>query len=100
MTVEEKSVHNDVMKNRRTVDSLLEGLVFLSSYYQRSMSKEALISGLPMYNRSMNVKDFIDASKRIGLIAKVVKRKLNRISKLAMPVVLILKKTELVSFWI
>jgi len=94
MTEEEKAIHNDVMKNRRTVDSLLEGLVFLSSYYQRSMSKEALISGLPMYNRSMNIKDFIDASKRIGLISKVVERKLNGISKLAMPVILMLKKNR------
>ena len=91
---EQKAIHNDMMKNRRTVDSLLEGLVFLSSYYQRSMSKEALISGLPMYNRSMNIKDFIDASKRIGLIAKVVERRLNGISKLAMPVILMLKKNR------
>ena len=94
MTEEEKAIRNDVMKNRRSVDSLLEGLVFLSSYYQRSMSKEALISGLPMYNRAMNIKDFIDASKRIGLIAKVVERKLNGISKLAMPVILMLKKNR------
>ncbi len=93
-TKEDQSVHNDVLKNRRTVDSLLEGLVFLSSYYQRSMSKEALVSGLPMYNRSMNIKDFIAASKRIGLISKVVERKLNGISKLAMPVVLMLKKNR------
>lgn len=89
---EDKNIQHEMMKDRRTVDSLLEGLVFLSSYYQRSMSKEALISGLPMYNRSMNIKDFISASKRIGLISKVVQRKLNGISKLAMPVVLMLEK--------
>jgi ATP-binding cassette, subfamily C, bacterial LapB len=87
-------IKKEVMKERRTVDSLLESLVFLSSYYQRSTSKEALVTGLPMYNRAMGVSDFITSAKRIDLVSKVVERPLNGISKLALPAVLLLKKNR------
>jgi ATP-binding cassette subfamily C protein LapB len=92
MDQNEVDINNQVMKERRTVDSLLESLVFLSSYYQRSSSKESLITGLPMYNRSMEVSDFIVSAKRIGLVSKVVERNIKGISKLALPAVLLLKK--------
>ena len=94
MNKDEIDIKKEVMKERRTVDSLLESLVFLSSYYQRSTSKEALVTGLPMYNRSMGVSDFITSAKRIGLVSKVVERRLDGISKLALPAVLILKKNR------
>lgn len=90
--IQEQDIKNQVMKDRRTVDSLLESLVFLSTYYQRTASRESLLSGLPIHNKSMGVKDFILSSKRIGLISKVVKRDLEGISKLALPAVLVLKK--------
>ncbi len=90
--IQEQGIKNEVMKDRRTVDSLLESLVFLSTYYQRTASRESLLSGLPIHNKSMTIKDFMLSSKRIGLISKVVTRELKGISKLALPVVLILKK--------
>ena len=90
--IQEQGIKNDVMKDRRTVDSLLESLVFLSTYYQRTASRESLLSGLPIHNKSMTIKDFMLSSKRIGLISKVVTRELKGISKLALPVVLILNK--------
>ncbi len=90
--IEEQQIKNEVMKDRRTVDSLLESLVFLSTYYQRTASRESLLSGLPIHKKSMGVKDFLISSKRIGLISKVVTRELQGISKLALPVVLILNK--------
>ena len=79
--IEEQEIKNEVMKDRRTVDSLLESLVFLSTYYQRTASRESLLSGLPIHNKSMGIKDFILSSKRIGLVSKVVTRELNGISK-------------------
>ncbi len=90
--IQEQGIKNEVMKDRRTVDSLLESLVFLSTYYQRTASRESLLSGLPIHNKSMTIKDFMLSSKRIGLISKVVTRELKGISKLALPVVLILNK--------
>ncbi len=86
------SIKNDVMKERRTVDSLLECLSFIATYYQRNTSKESLVAGLPIHNKSMSIKDFLISSKRIGLISKIVERELRGISKLALPAVLILEK--------
>jgi ATP-binding cassette subfamily C protein LapB len=85
-------IEKDVMKERRTVDSLLESLYFISLFYQRHTSKDSLVSGLPIHNNSMKINDFILSSKRIGLISKVVSRDLKGISKLALPVILILDK--------
>ena len=85
-------VDSQVLRDRRTVDSLLECLSFLSKYYQRTTSKEALISALPIHNNSMQIKDFIVSAHRIGLISKIVTRDLRGISKLALPAVLLLAK--------
>lgn len=90
--MEDSEIKNDVMKERRTVDSLLESLYFVSLFYQRHTSKDSLVSGLPIHNNSMQIKDFLISSKRIGLISKVVNRELKGISKLALPAVLILDK--------
>jgi ATP-binding cassette subfamily C protein LapB len=90
--MEDKDIRNDVMKERRTIDSLLESLYFISLFYQRHTSKDSLVSGLPIHNNSMEIKDFLISSKRIGLISKVVHRELRGISKLALPAVLILEK--------
>ena len=78
--------------NNVSNDSLLESLVFISKYYQRSTSKASLTSGFTIHNNSMSVDNFILSSKRIGLISKIVTRKLENISKLALPSVLLLKE--------
>ena len=90
--MEELEIKNEVMKERRTVDSLLECLSFMAAYYKRHTSKESLVSGLPIHNKSITIKDFLISSKRIGLISKIVSRELKGISKLALPAVLILEK--------
>ena len=77
--------------NNVSNDSLLESLVFISKYYQRSTSKASLTSGFTVHNNIMSVDNFILSSKRIGLISKIVTRKLENISKLALPSVLLLK---------
>ena len=80
------------LSNNRKVDSLLESLVFLSKYYQRATSKASLISGFALHNDSMSIDNFIESSKRIGLITKIVTRDLSGISRLALPAVLLLDK--------
>jgi len=88
----EIDINSSILQNRRTIDSLLECLSFLSKYYQRTTSKEALISALPIHNSSMKLKDFVASAHRIGLISKIVTRELTAISKLAFPTVLLLEK--------
>ncbi|RXJ98622.1 type I secretion system permease/ATPase [Arcobacter sp. CECT 8986] len=80
------------LKDRRQVDDLLECLVFLSKYHKRETSHQSLTFGLPIHKSSMNVDMFLQASKRIGLTTKVVKRAIPNITKLALPSVLILAK--------
>ncbi|RXK13546.1 type I secretion system permease/ATPase [Halarcobacter mediterraneus] len=84
----------NTLKDRRTVDSLLECLVFLSKYYKREASAESLKFNLPIHNRSLDVYMFIESAKRIGLVCKTVKRKITKLTKLALPAVLLLEKNR------
>jgi len=82
------------LSEQRTVDSLLESLVFLSKYFKKTTSRATLVSGFALNKEVMTTKNFIEASKRIGLISKVVHRKVNAISRLALPSVLLLDKNR------
>ncbi len=85
----------EVLQEQRKVDTLVESLLFLAKYYQRPTSKESLIAGLALHDEMMNVEKFIQSSKRIGLISKVVHRKkIEDISKLALPVIVLLEKNR------
>lgn len=90
--------HNEIeqnlttLKERRTVDTLLECLLFLAKYHKRETSAESLKFNLPVHNSSLDVNMFLQASNRIGLTSKIVNRKITKITKLALPVVLILDK--------
>jgi len=87
--------NSKTLEERRTVDTLLESLVFLSKFYQRATTKESLVAGIAMHGEVMDVDKFIKSSKRIGLISKFVKRdKISDISKLALPAVIILNKSR------
>jgi len=86
---------NKTLEERRTVDTLLESLLFLSKFYQRATTKESLIAGIAIHGDVMNVEKFIVSSKRIGLISKFVRReKINDISKLALPAVIMTEKSR------
>jgi len=88
--IDEKEITKS-LEERRVVDTLLESLLFLSKYYQRATTKESLVAGIAMYGDVMTVDKFIKSSKRIGLISKFVKRdKINNISKLALPAVIMM----------
>jgi ATP-binding cassette subfamily C protein LapB len=91
--VENETLSN--LKDRRKVDDLLGCLLFLSKYHNRETSAESLTFGLPIHNTSMNISMFHQAASRIGLITKTVKReKVKNITKLALPSVMILKKSR------
>ncbi len=79
---------------RRTVDVYLECLMFMSKYYQKAVSKDSLVSSVLTQGLFMDINTFMKASGRIGLVPKVVKRELAQISRLALPVLLILKNNR------
>ena len=67
-------------------DTHLESLLFLSKYYKRRVSKESILSGLATYKKKMSLAQFIKAAKKIGLISRLVYRKIDEIDRLALPV--------------
>jgi ATP-binding cassette subfamily C protein LapB len=78
-------------KDSRKTDTFLESLIFLSKYHQKTISVDSMISGVLSSNKSMDIETFITASKKAGLITKVAHRKLENISALALPALLLLK---------
>lgn len=67
------------LKDRRTVDTLLECLLFMAKYHKRETSEHSLKFNLPVHNRSLNVDMFVQAANRIGLVSKIVKEKLQNL---------------------
>lgn len=82
------------LKDRRTVDTLLECLLFLAKYHKRETSAESLKFNLPIHNISMNLDMFVESAGRIGLVSKIVKREITKLTKLALPAVLLLEKNR------
>ena len=79
-------------KDKRVTDSYLASLQFIAKYYQKNISNESLASGLLTQGKKMNLESFLKSSSKIGLISKVVERKIEDISQLALPALLILNK--------
>ncbi len=76
----------NVVENRE-VDTLLESLLFLSKFHKRAASAESLISGLAIHGSIMTPAMFIKSAKRVGLVAKPVKRKVEKIENMSLPAV-------------
>jgi ATP-binding cassette subfamily C protein LapB len=78
-----------------SIDPLLTCLVFLTAHFGRSKSAEALKAGLAYDERGMGPSLFCDAAERLGMKARIVKRKtMARISPHALPIVAILDKSQ------
>lgn len=91
-----EQLNNDfenIVENRE-VDTLLESLLFLSKFHKRVASAESLISGLAIHGSSMTPSMFVKSAKRIGLIAKPVKRKLENIENMSLPAVALLEDNK------
>ncbi len=84
----------NTLKDRREIDTLLECLLFLAKYHKRETSAESLKFNLPIHNSSLNVDMFIESANRIGLVSKIVKRKITNLTKLALPSILLLDKNR------
>lgn len=78
-----------------SVDPLLDSLAWLTSYYGRAKSPQALTSGLPYDDRNMTPNLFCEAAERIGLKTRIVRReKLKKILAPVLPAILILKNGQ------
>jgi ATP-binding cassette subfamily C protein LapB len=75
-------------------DPLLDCLVFLTRYYGRVYSHDALRAGLPLENHRLTPALFLRAAQRAQLSARVVRRPIQKISSLVLPAVLLLKNRQ------
>ncbi len=73
-----------------TEDPLLGCLVALTHYYKKPLTADVLVDGLPLLNNRLTPDVFIRAAERASLAARVVERRINDISTLLYPVVLLL----------
>lgn len=75
-------------------DPLLESLVFLTKFHGRPKSAAVLTAGLPMVGPRMSATLFVRAAERVGLNARVVRRRVWDIPSLVLPAVLILREGQ------
>ncbi|GIK98364.1 MAG: ABC transporter [Alphaproteobacteria bacterium] len=72
-------------------DPLLLNLVIISRLFGSPKSPAALAAGLPIGQEGMTPDLFVKAADRIGLSASVLKRRLDKLTKLSLPAVLLLE---------
>ena len=65
------------MVEKRTKDSILSTLEFLSKHFNLSFSKDTILSGLPLKQGHLTLELFVRASEKLGLKAKKFKKKLS-----------------------
>lgn len=89
--------------NTKVENPLLEVLVLYTRYYHKPFTKEFLINGLPtppgkktpeLYSEDTPRSLFLRAAQHAGLKSRLVQKDLETISKLVLPVILLLKKKQ------
>jgi ATP-binding cassette subfamily C protein LapB len=70
-------------------DSLTDALLFLAAFHGRAVTRDALLSGLPIENNRLTAALFGRAASRAGLEVEPVKRAIGDIPALVLPAVLI-----------
>ncbi|MBW1859487.1 MAG: type I secretion system permease/ATPase [Deltaproteobacteria bacterium] len=75
-------------------DPLLDCLIQLSRLHGRSASRTGLSSGLPLVHNRLTVELFPRAAERADLSSRVVRKPLEEISPLHLPVVLLLNERQ------
>lgn len=72
-------------------DPLLGCLEIVARYYDRGMSRQAFIAGLPVVDGQLTARLFPRAAQRAGLSARVVRRPLAKLPKMLLPAIILLK---------
>ncbi|MGP1397874.1 MAG: type I secretion system permease/ATPase [Inquilinaceae bacterium] len=73
------------------LDPLLACLLMLTRHFDRPMSADALVAGLPIQDAHLTPALFVRSASRAGLSARLVKRPLDKVSSLVLPAVLLLR---------
>ena len=81
----------DGVEDDTTSDPLLACLAFLTRHYQRPYSASVLKAGLPLESERITPSLFVRAASRAGLVARIAKQPLDKLAKLTLPAVLVLK---------
>ncbi|WNO10364.1 type I secretion system permease/ATPase [Teredinibacter sp. KSP-S5-2] len=83
-------------KNNVAADPLLLALIHIANSEQILFCESSLTAGLPLVNGMLTPELSIQAAKRAGLSAQVVKRQVTEISSLVLPVILLLEGNNVV----
>ena len=83
-------------RDSEVTDPLLAALVFLTDYYGRPYSRNALSAGLPLEDGRVTPDVFVRAAARADLSARIAVRSLDEIPDITLPAVLLLKQGEAV----
>lgn len=75
-------------------DPLLDGLLILCKLHDCTVSRASLSAGLPLKQQRLTLDLLPRAAARAGLQARVLRRELNDISTLNLPVLLLLKNSR------
>ncbi len=90
--INERTEH--VQRGPHDADPLSTALLFLAGHYGRALSREALLSGLPIQNGRLDINLFQRAAGHASLEAAPVKRALLDIPPMVLPAVLLLKDDQ------
>lgn len=83
-------------RDSEVADPLLAALVFLTDYYGRPYSRNALSAGLPLEDGRVTPDLFVRAAAKADLSARIAARSLDEIPDITLPAVLLLKQSEAV----
>ncbi|WP_319548553.1 type I secretion system permease/ATPase [Desulfogranum marinum] len=72
-------------------DPLLDCLLIVAKHHKRDISAETLRSGLPQNNNVLTVENFPRAAVRADLSTRLLKQPLQKLPKLSLPAILLLK---------
>ena len=84
---------DDEIENSNS-DSLLSSLLLMSKHFDINTSAATLTASLPLVEGKLTPELFVRAGQRAGLVVKLVKRSLDKVSPLVLPVVINLKNNQ------
>lgn len=82
------------MDAKTDIDPLLECLLVLSTYHGDAVTRESLVSGLPLERSHLTPALFERAALRAGLVTKVLHKPFGRLHHRALPAVLLMEGQE------
>ncbi len=81
-------------RHDRPDDPLLACLLWLARRFERPVSAEALVAGLPLEAHRLTPALFARAAARAGMSARLVRRRLDAIPELVLPAILLLDQAQ------